>query len=141
MYMCIDVKLANCNKIVYGYTLTVDQKSDIYCFRVVLMELLTRQCPIEPVYDETHVIIGRIRERLRSNIGVEELLSTRASAVTWTLFGRRRYASRCCARPSPPRTGPRCRMWSPCSARPSCGRKAAVTRWPPLLWIRTCRCS
>jgi hypothetical protein len=32
--------------------------------------------PIKPEYDQTHDIIGWIRERLRSNIGLEELLDT-----------------------------------------------------------------
>jgi serine/threonine protein kinase len=58
----------------YGYTLKVDQKSDIYSFGVVLMELLTGRRPIEPEYGETQDIVGWIRERLRSNSGVEELL-------------------------------------------------------------------
>lgn len=59
----------------YGYTLKVDQKSDIYSFGVVLMELLTGRRPIEAEYGETGVdIVGWIRERLRSNTGVEELL-------------------------------------------------------------------
>jgi serine/threonine protein kinase len=52
----------------------VDQKSDIYSFGVVLMELLTGRRPIEPEYGETQDIVGWIRERLCSNSGVEELL-------------------------------------------------------------------
>jgi hypothetical protein len=52
----------------------VDQKSDIYSFRVMLMELLTGRRPIEHEYGETHDIIGSTKERLRSNIGVDELL-------------------------------------------------------------------
>ncbi|KAF7045836.1 hypothetical protein CFC21_054900 [Triticum aestivum] len=59
----------------YGYTLKVDQKSDIYSFGVVLMELLTGRRPIEPEYGESNIdIVGWIRERLRTNTGVEELL-------------------------------------------------------------------
>nr|CAB3497094.1 unnamed protein product [Digitaria exilis] len=58
----------------YGYTLKVDQKSDIYSFGVVLMELLTGRRPIMAEYGEGTDIVGWIRERLRSNSGVEELL-------------------------------------------------------------------
>ncbi|RLN15791.1 leucine-rich repeat receptor-like protein kinase PXL2 [Panicum miliaceum] len=58
----------------YGYTLKVDQKSDIYSFGVVLMELLTGRRPIEPEYGDSTDIVGWIRERLRINSGVEELL-------------------------------------------------------------------
>ncbi|XP_010918931.1 uncharacterized protein [Elaeis guineensis] len=58
----------------YGYTLKVDQKSDIYSFGVVLMELLTGKRPIEPEFGDCLDIVGWVRERLRSNRGVDELL-------------------------------------------------------------------
>nr|CAD1840890.1 unnamed protein product [Ananas comosus var. bracteatus] len=51
----------------YGYTLKVDQKSDIYSYGVVLMELLTGKRPIEPEFGESQDIVGWIRERLRSD--------------------------------------------------------------------------
>ena len=38
------------------------------------MELLTGRRPVEPEYGESQDIVGWIRERLRSNSGVEELL-------------------------------------------------------------------
>ncbi|KAJ4777573.1 Leucine-rich receptor-like protein kinase family protein [Rhynchospora pubera] len=62
----------------YGYSLKVDQKSDIYSFGVVLMELLTGKRPIEPEFGESQDIVGWVRERLRSNRGVEELLDPAA---------------------------------------------------------------
>ncbi|XP_010936120.1 uncharacterized protein [Elaeis guineensis] len=58
----------------YGYTLKVDQKSDIYSFGVVLMELLTRKRPIEPEFGECQDIVGWIREKLKNNRGIEALL-------------------------------------------------------------------
>ncbi|XP_008808464.2 MDIS1-interacting receptor like kinase 1-like [Phoenix dactylifera] len=58
----------------YGYTLKVDQKSDMYSFGVVLMELLTGKRPIEPEFGDCLDIVGWVRERLRSNRAVEELL-------------------------------------------------------------------
>ncbi|PWZ53341.1 MDIS1-interacting receptor like kinase 1 [Zea mays] len=58
----------------YGSTLKVDLKGDIYSFGVVLMELLTGRRPVEPDYSEGQDIVGWIRERLRSNSGVDELL-------------------------------------------------------------------
>lgn len=58
----------------YGYTLKVDQKSDIYSFGVVLMELLTRKRPIEPEFGECQDIVGWVREKLRNNSGIEAVL-------------------------------------------------------------------
>lgn len=58
----------------YGYTLKVDQKSDIYSFGVVLMELLTRKRPIEPEFGECQDIVGWVREKLKNNRGIEALL-------------------------------------------------------------------
>ncbi|XP_073001070.1 uncharacterized protein [Typha latifolia] len=58
----------------YGYTLKVDEKSDIYSFGVVLMELLIGKRPIEPEFGDCQDIVGWVRGRLRSNRGVEELL-------------------------------------------------------------------
>lgn len=58
----------------YGYTLKVDQKSDIYSYGVVLMELLTGKGPIEPEFGECQDIVGWVREKLRNGPGAEDLL-------------------------------------------------------------------
>ncbi|XP_065029534.1 MDIS1-interacting receptor like kinase 1-like [Musa acuminata AAA Group] len=60
----------------YGYTLKVDEKTDIYSFGVVLMELLTGKRPVEMEFGESQDIVGWVRGRLRSNHGVEELLDS-----------------------------------------------------------------
>ncbi|KAJ3682446.1 hypothetical protein LUZ60_015019 [Juncus effusus] len=65
----------------YGYTLKVDQKSDIYSFGVVLMELLTGRRPIEPEFGECQDIVGWVRERLRANRAIEELLDQTAGGL------------------------------------------------------------
>jgi serine/threonine protein kinase len=62
----------------YGYTLKVDQKSDIYSFGVVLMELLTGKRPIEPEFGEGQDIVGWIRQKIRNNQGVEDVLDPNA---------------------------------------------------------------
>ncbi|KAH7662790.1 Non-specific serine/threonine protein kinase protein [Dioscorea alata] len=57
----------------YGYTLKVDQKSDIYSFGVVLMELVTGKRPVEPEFGEGQDIVGWVREKL-SKREVEDVL-------------------------------------------------------------------
>ena len=65
-----------CSLTEYGYTLKVDEKTDIYSFGVVLMELLTGKRPVEMEFGESQDIVGWVRGRLRSNHGVEELLDS-----------------------------------------------------------------
>ncbi|XP_068666125.1 MDIS1-interacting receptor like kinase 1-like [Aristolochia californica] len=57
----------------YGYTLKVDQKSDIYSFGVVLMELLTGKKPLEPEFGESVDIVEWVRTKIRINKGMEAL--------------------------------------------------------------------
>ncbi|URD71984.1 Leucine rich repeat N-terminal domain [Musa troglodytarum] len=58
----------------YGYTLRVDEKSDIYSFGVVLMELVTGRRPIEREFGECQDVVGWVRGRLRSDRGLEAVL-------------------------------------------------------------------
>ncbi|KAG6495500.1 hypothetical protein ZIOFF_043325 [Zingiber officinale] len=64
----------------YGYTLKVNQKSDIYSFGVVLMELLTGRRPVEVEFGEGQDIVGWVKEKLRRDQGIEELLDATAGA-------------------------------------------------------------
>ncbi|KAK3151949.1 hypothetical protein QOZ80_2BG0152500 [Eleusine coracana subsp. coracana] len=57
----------------YGYTLKVDQKSDIYSYGVVLMELITGRRAVEPEFGEGQDIVGWVRDKIRTNT-VEEFL-------------------------------------------------------------------
>jgi serine/threonine protein kinase len=51
----------------------VDQKSDIYSYGVVLMELITGRRAVEPEFGEGQDIVSWVREKIRSNT-VEEFL-------------------------------------------------------------------
>ncbi|OWM71660.1 leucine-rich repeat receptor-like protein kinase PXL1 [Punica granatum] len=58
----------------YGYTLKVDEKSDIYSFGVVLLELLTGKMPLDPGFGESTDIVEWVRTNIRDNKAVEEVL-------------------------------------------------------------------
>ncbi|KAG5232699.1 clavata1 receptor kinase family protein [Salix suchowensis] len=58
----------------YGYTLKVDEKSDIYSFGVVLLELLTGKMPLDPAFEESVDIVEWVRRKIRNNRALEEAL-------------------------------------------------------------------
>ncbi|XP_047939570.1 MDIS1-interacting receptor like kinase 1-like [Salvia hispanica] len=49
----------------YGYTLKVDEKSDVYSYGVVLMELVTGKRPLEAEFGESVDIVGWMRRKQR----------------------------------------------------------------------------
>ncbi|KAI4978745.1 hypothetical protein ZWY2020_015498 [Hordeum vulgare] len=52
----------------YGYTLKVDQKSDIYSYGVVLMELITGRRPVDTAaFGEGQDVVAWVRDKIRSN--------------------------------------------------------------------------
>lgn len=57
----------------YGYTLKVDEKSDIYSYGVVLFELLTGKRPLEPEFGESVDIVEWVRKKMREHRSVEAL--------------------------------------------------------------------
>lgn len=58
----------------YGYTLKVNEKTDIYSFGVVLLELLTGKMPLDPAFREPIDIVEWVRRKIISNRGLEETL-------------------------------------------------------------------
>ncbi|KAK9069015.1 hypothetical protein SSX86_013131 [Deinandra increscens subsp. villosa] len=51
----------------YGYTLKVDEKSDVYSYGVVLMELITGKRPIEPEFGDAVNIVEWVRRKINEN--------------------------------------------------------------------------
>lgn len=58
----------------YGYTLKVDEKSDIYSYGVVLMELITGKRPVEPEYGDSVDIVEWVRRKVRENKPLTEVV-------------------------------------------------------------------
>ncbi|KAA8550699.1 hypothetical protein F0562_002383 [Nyssa sinensis] len=58
----------------YGYTLKVGEKSDIYSYGVVLMELLTGKQPLDPEFGESIDIVEWFRQKIRDNKALEGAL-------------------------------------------------------------------
>ncbi|GMG99881.1 hypothetical protein Nepgr_001721 [Nepenthes gracilis] len=58
----------------YGYTLKVDEKSDIYSFGVVLLELATGKMPLDPSFGESVDIVEWARRKNRDNRSLEDVL-------------------------------------------------------------------
>ncbi|XP_030949221.1 leucine-rich repeat receptor-like protein kinase PXL1 [Quercus lobata] len=58
----------------YGYTLKVSEKTDIYSFGVVLLELLTGKMPLDPSFGESIDIVEWFRRKIRKNRPLDEAL-------------------------------------------------------------------
>ncbi|KAJ7978156.1 Leucine-rich receptor-like protein kinase family protein [Quillaja saponaria] len=60
----------------YGYTLKVDEKSDVYSYGVVLLELLTGKMPLDSAFGELVDIVEWVRTKVRNNRALEEVLDS-----------------------------------------------------------------
>ncbi|GAB4830102.1 hypothetical protein Ancab_019744 [Ancistrocladus abbreviatus] len=58
----------------YGYTLKVDEKSDIYSYGVVLLELTTGKRPLDPEFGESTDLVEWVRGKMQHNRPLEEVL-------------------------------------------------------------------
>ncbi|XP_009783572.1 leucine-rich repeat receptor-like protein kinase PXL1 [Nicotiana sylvestris] len=57
----------------YGYTLKVDEKSDIYSYGVVLLELLTGKMPLDSSFGESIDIVEWVRRKVNNKASEEAL--------------------------------------------------------------------
>ncbi|KAK1583646.1 hypothetical protein Q3G72_025805 [Acer saccharum] len=58
----------------YGYTLKVDEKSDVYSYGVVLLELLTGKMPLDSTFGESIDIVEWVLRKIKKTRGLEEAL-------------------------------------------------------------------
>ncbi|KAF5454734.1 hypothetical protein F2P56_024379 [Juglans regia] len=58
----------------YGYTLKVNEKTDIYSFGVILLELLTGKMPLDPAFGEPIDIVQWVRRKIGNSRSLEETL-------------------------------------------------------------------
>eukprot|EP00268_Persea_americana_P003651 TRINITY_DN11117_c1_g1_i1.p1 TRINITY_DN11117_c1_g1~~TRINITY_DN11117_c1_g1_i1.p1 ORF type:complete len:1060 (+),score=125.79 TRINITY_DN11117_c1_g1_i1:99-3182(+) len=64
----------------YAYTLQVDEKSDIYSFGVVLMEILSGKRSVDSEFGDGNSIVDWVRSKIKSKDGVSEVLDKNAGA-------------------------------------------------------------
>lgn len=63
----------------YAYTCKIDEKSDIYSFGVVLMELVTGKRPTEPEFGENKDIVQWVCSAMRNNSNTIDLVDSNIS--------------------------------------------------------------
>lgn len=64
----------------YAYTLQVDEKSDIYSFGVVLMEILTGKRSVDSEFGEGNSIVDWMRTKIKAKNGLIDVLDKNAGA-------------------------------------------------------------
>ncbi|KAJ8443963.1 hypothetical protein Cgig2_020809 [Carnegiea gigantea] len=64
----------------YGYTLKVDEKSDIYSYGVVLLELLTGKKPLDKGFGEATDVVEWVRSKGRNSRPLEQVLDPSLAA-------------------------------------------------------------
>ncbi|KAK8583728.1 hypothetical protein V6N13_109123 [Hibiscus sabdariffa] len=65
----------------YAYTLQVDEKSDIYSFGVVLMEILSGKRSVESEFGDGNSIVDWVRSKLKNKEGIVDILDKNAGAT------------------------------------------------------------
>ncbi|KAK1409213.1 hypothetical protein QVD17_35738 [Tagetes erecta] len=64
----------------YAYTLQVDEKSDIYSFGVVLMEIISGKTSVNSEFGEGNSIVDWVRSRMKTKEGIKDVLDKNAGA-------------------------------------------------------------
>eukprot|EP00257_Ricinus_communis_P019151 XP_015578060.1 leucine-rich repeat receptor-like protein kinase TDR [Ricinus communis] len=64
----------------YAYTLQVDEKSDIYSFGVVLMEIISGKRSVDAEFGDGNSIVDWVRSKIKTKDGVNDILDKNAGA-------------------------------------------------------------
>nr|XP_043632345.1 leucine-rich repeat receptor-like protein kinase TDR [Erigeron canadensis] len=64
----------------YAYTLQVDEKSDIYSFGVVLMEIISGKTSVDSEFGDGNSIVDWVRSKMKSKEGIKDVLDKNAGA-------------------------------------------------------------
>ncbi|GLT40252.1 hypothetical protein SLA2020_144020 [Shorea laevis] len=64
----------------YAYTLQVDEKSDIYSYGVVLMEIISGKRSVDAEFGEGNNIVDWVRSKIKMKDGITEVLDKKAGA-------------------------------------------------------------
>ncbi|KAK7273200.1 hypothetical protein RIF29_14249 [Crotalaria pallida] len=64
----------------YAYTLQVDEKSDIYSYGVVLMEILSGKRSVDAEFGDGNSVVDWVRCKIKSKDGIDDILDKNAGA-------------------------------------------------------------
>jgi serine/threonine protein kinase len=64
----------------YAYTLQVDEKSDIYSYGVVLMEILAGKRSVDAEFGDGNSIVDWVRSKIKARDGINDILDKNAGA-------------------------------------------------------------
>ncbi|KAM1162751.1 hypothetical protein FF1_001752 [Malus domestica] len=64
----------------YAYTLQVDEKSDIYSYGVVLMEILSGKRSVDAEFGDGNSIVDWVRSKIKTKDGINDILDKNAGA-------------------------------------------------------------
>ena len=72
------ILIVHLNSAKYAYTLQVDEKSDIYSYGVLLMELISGKRSVDSEFGEGNSIVDWVRSKMKRKEGTKDVLDEHA---------------------------------------------------------------